>query len=423
MDKSHSTKTRLPSLIPHVSSLIHNRSVFLTVVAAVAILKLLLAAFAPASFELQDIVHLFSSANAPLGPWVALYPPLYVGWIAKDTIGAWLVATPVMMDLNLLLISLLFRLPAFAFDLATLVVLYFTGLKLGSPERARVAGLIWYLNPYSFLGTVLIGVPDIIATFLIASSLGLIFSRRLLPAAAIIGIGIFMKLFPLILLPPLFIYLYSQGFSRRRLVLVAGITLLGLLGYLGWVLPSNVPLTDYTPVTQPIPFLTGPPAFLGTGYTLNDSTFGMITLYCLFILFAKRDALIPTLVTTFMVYYLVSNPYPQYFVWALPLIALDVVFVSRARSIISTVFYALAFVFWFITSTAFLTPSGYSLLMFPLNAPAHAYLLGLRRFLEQSPVLGPILLPIVYSTLYASTLIFVIDTARSWFRLPLPKSS
>lgn len=411
-------------MMPDISILIHNSRVFLIVLVAVATLKLLLSALAPASFELQDIVHLFNSANAPLGPWVALYPPLYVGSIAKNGIESWLVTTPVMMGLNLRLLSLLFRLPTFGFDLATMGVLYFTGLKLGSPDRARLAGLIWYLNPYSILSTVLIGVPDVVAIFLVASSIGLILSRRLLPAAAVIGIGIFMKLFPLVLLPPLFVYLCSQSFSRRRLLMVLGIATLGLLGYLGWVLPSSVLLTDYTPVTQPIPFLTGPPAFLGTGYTLNDSTFGMITLYCLFILFAKRDALIPTLVSTFMVYYLVSNPSPQYFVWALPLIALDVVFVNRARGIIATVFYALAFVFWFIASTAFLTPSGYSLLMFPLNAPsAPAYLLSLRRFLEQSPIMGPIILPIVYSTLYASTVIFAVDTARSWFKLPLPRAT
>lgn len=412
------------SILLSISMLVRSRNAFLCVVAAAAALKLVLSALAPASFDMQDIVRLVGSGHPPIGPWIALYPPLYNQTATNlSQLETWVLSTPVTMNLNLRLLSLLFRLPTFALDLATMGALYLTGLRLGSPDKARLAGLIWYLNPYSFISAELIGVPDVAATFLITLSLGLILSRRLLPAATMIGVGIFVKLFPLILVPPVFIYLYSQGFSGKRLAAALGITLLGFVGYFAWVLPSSVSLIDYTPVTQPIPFLAGQPAFTGTGYKLNDSTFGMITLYCLLIIFGKRDALIPTSVSTFMVYYAVSNPHPQYFIWALPLIALDVAFLNRARLIVSTVFYGLAFTFWFIISTAFLTPSGYSLLMFPLNAPdAPAYLLGLRKFLEESPILGPIILPIVYSTLYASTLIFAIDTARSWFKLPLPKA-
>jgi hypothetical protein len=403
--------------------LIHDRKMFLTVIVAVSLLKLLLSAIAPVSFELSDIVRLYYSGQAPLGPWLALYPPLYLPWISRESVEVWLTSQP-MAGPNTALLSLLFRLPTFAFDVATLAVVYLVGARIGAVERARLAGLIWYLNPYSLVSIELIGVPDVVAIFLLVLGLGLIMSRRLYPAAAILALGIWFKFFPVILIPPIFLFLSSQGFSRKRLVAALSITLLGLVGYLGWVLPSGLAsLASYTPVTQPIPFILGAPVLTGTGYTVSQSAFGMFAFYCLLIFFAKRDTLIPTLISTLMLYYLLSGPYPQYFVWALPLMALDVVFANRSRILVVTAFFSLAFAQWFLISTAFLTPSGYSLLLIPIGvANPPSYLLGLRTFLEASPLLGAIILPLVYSSLFATILIYAIDAARSWFALPLPKA-
>jgi hypothetical protein len=345
-------------------------------------------------------------------------------WIGRNNVEVWLTSQP-MTGLNTALLSLLFRLPTFAFDLATLAVLYHVGARLGTLENARLAGLIWYLNPYSLLSIELIGVPDVVVVFLLVLGFSLIMSRRLFPAAAILAIGIWFKFFPVVLIPPIFLSLFSQGFSRKRLVTALSMTLLGLVGYLGWVLPSGLAsLTSYTPVTQPIPFIIGAPVLIGTGYTLSQSAFGLFSFYCLLVFFAKRDALIPTLISTLMLYYLLSGPYPQYFVWALPLMALDVVFVNRSRILVVAAFFGLAFVQWFLVSFAFLTPSGYSLLLIPIgvtNPPS--YVLGLRTFLEGNQLLGTIILPLVYSSLFATILIYAVDAARSWFALPSDNSN
>jgi hypothetical protein len=281
------------------------------------------------------------------------------------------------------------------------------------------------LNPYSLVGIELVGVPDVVAIFLLVLGLSLIMSRRLLPAGAVLALGIWFKLFPLILIPPIFLYLSSQGFSRTRLVAAGGMALLGLVGYLGWVLPSGLAsLTSYTPVTQPIPFIINPPILVGYAYSVNQTAFGMLSFYCLLVFFAKRDVLIPTLISTFMLYYLLSAPYPQYFVWAFPLMALDVVFVNRSRILVVTAFFGLAFVQWFLVSSAFFTPSGYSLLLMPIgvtNPPS--YVLGLRTFFASNPLLNAFILPLVYSSLFATILIYAIDAARSWFALPTSKNN
>jgi len=417
-------------MIGKIGLLIRSKRVFLATVVAISTLKLLLSALVPASYDLRDIVNLFYQPKAPLGPWVPLYPPLYLPWIPREAINTWLVAQPITNSIDVLVLSLLFRLPIFAFDIATLCMVYYTGTKLGTPEMARLASLIWYLNPYSLLSVELVGVPDVVVAFLITSAVCFTISRRLLPAAAVIALGIFFKFIPLVLAFPIFLAISTRTFSRKRFALAAGITLVGLVGYLGWVLPSGLAfLTDYSPVTQPIPFIIGPPIVMGVSYsyTINEATFGMISFYCLLVFFAKRDALIPISLSTLMAYYLFANYllaslHPQYFIWALPLIALDLVFVSRSRAILATAFYALAFVYWFLVSYSFLTPSGYSLFMIPLSASnPPSYVLQLRSFFENNQLLNVIILPLVFSSLFASTLIYAIDAARSWFALPTSK--
>ena len=314
-------------------------------------------------------------------------------------------------------LSILFRLPIFIFDLATMGVLYITGTKLGQPHMARLASLIWFLNPYTLLSVELSGLPDVVPVFLIVCAINLSISRRFLPAAATVAVGIFFKFFPLVLVVPMFLSFSTRGFTRKQLATALVPILIGLVGYLSWVLPSGFPsITQYTPVTQPIPFILGAQVVVGIGYTISPSTFGIVSLYGLLVLFSKRGILIPTLLSTLMAYYLLASPYPQYFLWALPLIALDVVFVSRSRVFLAGIFYSLAFMYWFLGSYAFLTPSGYSLLMIPIGASNPSiYVLQLRRFFENDQLLNVIILPLVYSTLFASTLVYAVDAARSWF--------
>ena len=396
----------------NLSILIRNRNAFLTLIVVIAALKLLLSAIAPASFELRDTITLVSSGRAPIGPWLALYPPLYNQTASNfSQLGVWWLAPPPSMDFNSRTISILFRLPVFAFDLATAVVLYYVGKRMASANEGRLASLIWFVNPFTLFSIELLGVPDIVATFLVLVAFSLFISRRFALGGVVLALGTWMKFFPVLLLPPLLLYAHAHGVSWKHKAALLGLGLIGLAGYLSWILPvsSATYLTTYSPVTQPFPFVAGQSA-------VNGSAYFLVLFYCLLLLFATRTKnLIALLLPTLLAYYAISNPSFQYLIWAMPLMALDVALVNRSRALLYAILSALAFTAWFFVSPAFLTPSGYSLLMIPLgggNLPWYSR--AVTTFLDNRSVYL-LLVPLISSSLYASILAYGVDVARSWF--------
>jgi hypothetical protein len=155
--------------------------------------------------------------------------------------------------------------------------------------------------------------------------------------------------------------------------------------------------------------------FIAGFSAVNGSAFVLIFFYCLLGLFAKKNRnLLAVLIPTFLVYYAVSNPYPQYLIWALPLMTLDIALVKSSRAIIFAIFNALAFAQWFFISSGFLTPSGYSLLMIPLGGNVLPWYSSVVTSLLES-YSSSLLLPLVSSGLYACFIVYAIDLARSWF--------
>jgi len=379
------------------------------VVTIVSAVKLVLSTIEPASFDIRDIIGLINSPRNPLGPWIALYPPLY-GQITNSTqLQAWLLTPPPSMDTNMQMLSLLFRLPVFALDLATAVVLYCTVKRLTSPVEARIASLLWFVNPFTTLAIELLGVPDVLATFFVVLAFGLLVSQRPILSGMAIGLGVWVKFFPILLLPPILLYAHSNGISRRNQAAILCLGVIGLASYLSWIFPfGSYYLTAYTPVTQPMPFIAGISA-------VNGSAFVMIFFYCLLGLFAKKNrSLLAVLLPTLLIYYAVSNPYPQYLIWALPFMALDIALVKRSRALLFAIFNVLAFLQSFFTSSGFLTPSSYSLLMIPLGGDFLPwYSRAVTSLLENYSSI--LLLPLVSSGLYACLLVYAADIARSWF--------
>lgn len=277
-------------------------------------------------------------------------------------------------------------------------------------------GLVWFLNPYSLFSVELLGVPDVVCVFLVALSFLLMISKRPFLSAAVLGVGALIKLFPIFLLPPLLLYMSANGASRKQLLSAAVAGLIGFLGYLAWILPYGLQyLGTYTPVTQLVPFIGG------IRDTVNPATFGILSFYSLLIIFGKRARPLATFVSTLLVYYLLTNPNPQYLVWAMPLVAVDLAFADHLKAIVITSFYALAFTQWFLLSSAFLTPSSFSLLMIPLagkNLPSYSIAIG--RLLD-SDLVSIIILPLVSSAMFASILIYSVEEIRLWFARPQAK--
>jgi hypothetical protein len=391
------------------SVLVKNRLAFFAVLGVVAAIRVLYCALAPVSFDLQYIAN-YGSLHIPVGPWISLYPPLYAPNALNATLtSAWSVAPPGATT-EFMALSLLFRLPILGFDVATMVPIYYMVKRLTSTNKARLACLIWFLNPYTIFAIEFLGVPDVVSTFLMIVAITMMIYRRPLLCGVFLSLAIVFQFYPVLVLPALLLIAPSYEFSRKHRAFILGCGLLGLIGYLAWVLPPQfnfVSLALYSPVTEQLPFIGG------SGW-LNEAILIMILFYCLLGMFANRaKGSIGTLLLTLLVYYVLTaanpslNPYPQELVWALPLISLDIVSAGRSRALIFTVTYALAFAQWFMFS-GFITSSGFS----PLLIKIAGTQLG---NIFESDNIRHLALPLVSSTLFASFLIYAFEIARSWF--------
>ena len=192
------------------------------------------------------------------------------------------------------------------------------------------------------------------------------------------------------------------------------IWMVGLLGYLLWVLHADSAyLFRYSPVTQTLPFLSGESV-------VDMAAFGLIAFYCLLGLFAKKSegSPFPMLISTLLVYYLISGPSPQYLLWVMPFMALDLACSgNRFKAVLFASFYTLAFTGWFFSSSAFLTPSRYSLLMIPFAGNLPWYSEAIANLLDWSKLklVGVLLLPMIASGFYASTFVYALEEAREWY--------
>ncbi|HKM76599.1 MAG TPA: glycosyltransferase family 39 protein [Candidatus Bathyarchaeia archaeon] len=392
-----------------ISILVRNRNVFLVSLALISVLKIGFSVVAPASFDLQSMVEL-ATLGRLIGPWIALYPPLYFA-PNSTLLQSWTLSAPPSMGIGLRFLSLLMRLPIFMFDFGTLVVLYYIGKRLKSPVAGRIAALLWFVNPYLLFSIELIGVPDIAATFFVVAAILMILYDRPRFCGIFLGLGIWIKLYPALLLPPLLMFAHQHGVLRREKATILVFGIVGLIGYMLWTLPyGTLYLTSYySPVTLLLPFIGGE-------YSVNGAAFGLIIFYCIVALFAKKTTSpAATMLQTLLVFYALSNWsfYVQYLTWALPLMALDIAVYNSRRAILLTSICVFSFAQWFFLSAGLATPSGYSLLLVNL-ASNSAFSIAINHLLNNQFV-QVFAAPIISSAGFASMLIYVIDAASSWF--------
>jgi uncharacterized membrane protein len=321
------------------------------------------------------------------------------------------------MPTDLRLLSLFLRLPTFVFDLAIAVTLYFAVLRLASSREAKLVTLLWFLNPFTTFEIEMLGVPDVAAIFLTLVEVSLLLRKRESLAGLFLAAGIVLKLYPILLVPPILLYARVRLATRlRSQALLVLLPLFGLIAYLSWVFPTGRlnldPFTNYSPVTQPLTvmFVFGYPL-----HFISIASVALVTLYFAIWVAAKKaiwvtDTILPVL----LVFYTFSNPYPQYYVWALPFLTLDVILVRRQRLPLLALLLGLVFAAWFTLSAAYSTPSGYSLFLFPLegsNLPWYSQIIN--SFLRSNA--AQLVAPVLFSGLYATTLVYALEVARGWF--------
>ena len=403
-----------------LSFFLQNRIAYFALFAVAAAIKLILSALVPASYELETLQYYGFYAS----PWVVLEGGLFEIWrfLTSSTISleVWSRISPWAMQGDLRLLSLLLRLPAFASDIMVAVVLYLAAAKFtGNPQFGRLSSLIWFLNPFTLFAAELLAVPDVLVALLTLVSMFYLIRKKTLFSSVILFCAIALKLYPVILLPAILIYMHRYSGMKRRSQLrpiVCGF--LGVVAYLSWLLQGSkltVSLfTTYTPVSQPLAVL-GP---FSSNIPLSVAMGGLTVVYFLAWYFADDLSSTRYLVHLFSVvlltYFIFSDFFAQYFIWVLPFITLDITLFSRRRFALLAVLLLFLFGTWFLNSGAFLTPSGYSLLLIPLEGPGiPSYSVAIQEFL-QADLTKFVLLTLSEDAMYAFALVYVLVVVSHW---------
>ena len=411
---------RLPSVF------VHKRLAFFALMAAAAGIKLTMSAIAPASYDMQ--AWQFFRFTSP--PWVVLETSLFEVWnmltSSNVSLDAWSTTPPQAMAADLRFLSVLIRLPAFAFDILMAAALYLAASKFtGDANLARLTSLVWFLNPYTLFAAELLAVPDVLVALLtLVSALCLLQGRPILSAILLFS-AVGLKLYPILLLPAILIHVHKYSVAKRQYWFTfTACGLLGVAAYLSWLLQDidlvqgrNMVLlfTVYNPVSQPFAVL----GVFSSSIPLSVAMAALVIVYFFAWNFARDSSSASYLIHLYSVvlltYFVFSDFHPQYFMWVLPFITLDVALFNRRRLVLLFVLLVALFGSWFISSFAFLTPSRYSLLLIPLEGPGlPSYSLAIREFL-QSLLTKLVLLPLLEDAMYAVAVVYVIAIVIHWY--------
>jgi hypothetical protein len=391
---------------------------FVATAVIIVSIKVVISAVAPASYDLGLILW----KDTLPGPWAAatnILASLSTSATGLSTID-W-VQSPPSFSLNMMVFGTLVRLPALLFDVGVAGGIYYAAKQMHAPtQSARLTALVWLANPYNTFVIEMIAAPDIAASFMILVMSLFLLKRKMLYASIALAAGTALKFYPILLLLPIMAYLEKSKASIMLRMSFVGISLLGLLTYLDWISPpghfgDSALLIQYSPTTQPIT------ALLTFGTEIRPSVGAIVlvmTYYAIWGFTANRNVpVIESIVTMLLVYFTFSTLYPQYLLWALPFLTLDVC-LRRKHVALLVLILMLMFGWGFSYSDAYLTYSGYSLLFFPLKGNQLPwYSMIVNQFLANSAA-QVLLPPFLRAGLSAATLVYALTYFGKWLKSP-----
>lgn len=398
------------------SAFLLSRNAFLATVTLVFAIKLILSAVAPASADLGLMLLQGTSIG---GPWIVVIDSIVN--VCRSVTGlsadSWL-GSPPSFSFDMAIFGALVRVPTLLFDLGVATALYYLAKLIGaSSQIARLTCLAWLLNPYTTFAVEMIATPDIAASFMVVIMAILLLRKKPMYAGLALAAGTALKLFPIFLLPPAFAYLEQVETALRARVFFVVVSLLGLFAYLDWIFQGNFAntrlLLEYTPVTQPITSLLT----LGAGIGISVTAVALVVIYYTTWVLEKnrKIPLIESISVVLLVYYAFSSLYPQYLLWALPFLTLDVSLRRRHVGLLISVL-ILVFAWGFLFFGGYVTYSGYSLLLFPLEGtqlPWYSEMIAAFLANPATPVLIPSFLR---AGLSAVLLVYASTYFGNWFR-------
>ncbi len=309
-------------------------------------LKAYLTAITPLSLEFTYAVMeaLFGHTYYSRAPYSYLLRGLYQTWLALP------IEHPALKSVwradffhpsfSAYILVFLLKSPLLLLDLATVLALYLA-LKHMRPDRARAGLVAWTLNPYLVLMNEMWAPVDLLPTFFMFVGLLLVaLGKRKTIAMLSVGLSIALKLFPLMAIPGI------VATSRRRVAYLAAVltSAIGIAIYFIWVSNAGYnPLlgmqtydifTQYFGFEFTIKTLEHAPPGFGFGQdVVGIATVAVVIMAVLVLEKWPHDSeyALDAALLLLLTYLALSNFWPQYLLWVLPLLTID--FALRKRPI------------------------------------------------------------------------------------------
>jgi len=397
--------------------------------AIVLSLKIAISVVVPASIDMIRIVNFALSIGTPgalYSPWVLLIAQILNLWLALTSSSTppvtLLILPPTEMTADLRLLLLLLRLPTIMFDVGIAATLYYGARKItSSVNLARLTSLIWFINPYTILAVEMLGVPDVAATFFALAAALFLIVRKPIQAGLALGTSIALKLYPILFLPQIMLFALTVATRRLFQVLILGLGLLGLLVYFLWntelgLLALPATLVAYTAVTTPMNSIFD----FSSGYRISLTMFTLTLLYFLTWTYANNPRILPsqTILPVLLIYYVFADSYPQYLMWALPFVTMDVALVKRRNLIFLILISGLWFLLGLLYSDGYQTSSGYSLLLIPLIGQNLPWFSQAMVSLIENLATPIVIAPTIRLALITTFIVYAFEIIRGWFLWP-----
>jgi hypothetical protein len=358
------------------------RNLYLTLVLCAFVLKGYMMTITPLSFDFTYAIQqtLFGQSPDAHAPYSMLFGAIYSLWLALP-IGHPVLASTWGLDFfhassSLYALVFLLKLPLLALDGAMGLLIYY-GMKTLQPEKAAATLLIWAANPYVLLVNEMWAPVDMFPIFLLVLGLLILtIGKRTILSLISMSLSVALNIFSLTVFP---IFLVAGRGRRRLLIGALAAAIAGTAAYLYWVVQAGYNLQgsyiyirfvnfDSTiGITQHMTI-----GSLGEGAGQEVVGIGLVALIVVAVLvlekwprdtaFALDGALL--LLLTFLAF---SNWMPQYILWIIPLLTLDLSLRHRSKWYLA-VLCASAFFFDIVTFYSYFTANSNAFFFVPASS-------------------------------------------------------
>jgi hypothetical protein len=352
---------------------------FRFLVAVALALKFVLATATPLGY---DFVRYMSMALAldtvPSSPWILMIHYIYAAWLSLpiehgDFLAAVSTAPHVILPSHYLLTAMV-KIPLVTADFASAFLVYSLGVRLDeSAALARKSVIVWLANPFTTFFIEMWGSIDVFLVALSLAGILLAFNEHAKSSAASIGVGILLRVSPIITWLTIGTWLRREKSTAWNYATFVMAGLLGLVGYMYWVTEGNA--TQLTLLLQGAPLYTqySPVTFTFSSYSFRQTSLGGLTIIVVTLLYLIAldiwprtiAAIIGLELSAILLLYSLADWIPTAFLWAIPFITLWRP--SRTRLRYAIVFHVLVLVYILFFFGSALNAGGSSFLFIPLQ--------------------------------------------------------